>query len=110
MAQGKQAKILSEAQIRATQQYLCLANSYYLCKSPSFQGTSKNDATAMKLGRSRGSRGSGAGFSSGFSVFSGFPAGLFPSHCGLQADSFPECRHVGAAATRRSSCTRRRML
>ena len=73
------------------------------------KGTSKNDATGVKLGRSRGSRGSRAGLASGFSVFSGSPAGLFRSQCGLQADVSPECRHVGAVA-RRSSCTRRRML
>jgi len=54
------------------------------------QGTSKNDATDVKLGRSRGSRGSRAGLASGFSVFSGSPAGLFPSQCGLQADSSPD--------------------
>ncbi len=44
-------------------------------------------------------------------MFSGSPAGLFPSQCGLQADVSPEYRHVGAAAAaRRSSCTKRRML
>lgn len=74
------------------------------------KGTSKNDATDVKLCGSRGSRGSRAGLASGFSVFSGSPAGLFPSQCGLQADSFPDDHHVGAAATRRFSCTRRRML
>jgi hypothetical protein len=73
-------------------------------------GTSKNDATDVKLGRSRGSRGSGVGFSSGFSVFSGPPAGLFATQCGLQADVSPDDRHVGTAAARRSSWTRRRML
>ncbi len=70
------------------------------------KGTSKNDTTDVKLGRSRGSRGSRAGFS----VFSGSPAGLCPTRCGLQADSSPECHHVGAAAARHFSCTRRRML
>jgi DNA-binding response OmpR family regulator len=74
------------------------------------KGTSKNDATDVKLGRSRGFRGSRAGLASGFSVFSGSPAGLFPSRCGLQADLSPDDHHVGAAAARRSSCTRRRML
>ncbi len=63
------------------------------------KGTSKKDATDVKLGRSRGSRGSRVGLASGFSVFSGAPAGLFPSRCGLQADVSPDDHHVGAAAT-----------
>ena len=83
-----------------------------LCRKCMYElkGTSKNDATDVKLGRSRGSRGSRAGLGSGFSVFSGSPAGLFPSPCGLQADVSLDDRHVGAAAPRRSNCTRRRML
>ena len=53
-------------------------------------GTSKNDVTDVTLGRSPSSRGSRVKLASGFSVFSCSPAGLFPSQCGLQADSFPD--------------------
>jgi len=33
---------------------------------------------------------------SGFSVFSGFPAGPFPSQRGFQADSSPDIHYLGA--------------